>query len=36
MARIRNSGIRRGVPIDEMKKDDSWYKEMRDPCQVEG
>jgi hypothetical protein len=36
MARIRKSRIKRSVPIDDIKKDDSWYKEMRDPCQVEG
>jgi hypothetical protein len=36
MARFKKSGIRRGVPIDDIKKDASWYKEMRDPCQVEG
>jgi hypothetical protein len=36
MARTKKSGIRRGVPIGDMKKDDSWYKQMPDPCQVEG
>ena len=36
MARFKKSGIRRGVPIDDIKKDAGWYKEMRDPCQVEG
>lgn len=36
MARMKKSGTRRGVPIENVKKDDSWYKEMRDPCQVEG
>jgi len=28
--------IRRSVLIGGTKKDDSWFKEMRDPCQVEG
>jgi hypothetical protein len=35
MARMRKPQIERGVQIDEMK-DPSWYKEMRDPCQIEG
>jgi hypothetical protein len=36
MARMRKPQIKRGVLIDGMKRDPSWYKEMRDPCQVEG
>lgn len=36
LAKMKKAKIRRGVLIDDMKKDDSWYKEMRDPCQVEG
>jgi hypothetical protein len=36
MARFKKSRIRKGVTIDDIKKDASWYKEMRDPCQVEG
>jgi hypothetical protein len=36
MARMKNSKIRRSVLIDQMKKVDSWFKGMRDPCQVEG
>jgi hypothetical protein len=36
IARLKKSKIRRGVPVEDVKKDDSWYKEMRDPCQVEG
>jgi hypothetical protein len=34
-ARTKRSKIRRGV-IEDTKKDDSWYKQMPDPCQVEG
>jgi hypothetical protein len=36
MARLRKSKIRRSLPVEEMKKDDSWFKQMPDPCQVEG
>jgi hypothetical protein len=36
MARVKRSGIRRGVPIEGGKRDDSWYRQMPDPCQVEG
>lgn len=36
MARVKKSEIRRGVPADGVKRDDSWYKQMPDPCQVEG
>jgi len=36
MARTKKPGIRRGVRIEDLKKDDSWYKQMPDPCQVEG
>jgi hypothetical protein len=37
MAKIRKPKIKRGVPVDGMiKKDDSWYKQTPDPCQVEG
>jgi hypothetical protein len=36
MAKLRKPRIKRGVLIDEPKRDPSWYKEMRDPCQVEG
>jgi hypothetical protein len=35
-AKIKKSKIRRSVPIDGVKRDDSWYKETPDPCQVEG
>ena len=36
MAKLRKSRVRQSLPIEEMKKDDSWYKQMPDPCQVEG
>jgi hypothetical protein len=36
MAKVRKSKIRRSLPVEEMKKDDSWFKQMPDPCQVEG
>ena len=36
MAKVRKPQVKHGVLIDEMKRDPSWYKEMRDPCQVEG
>jgi hypothetical protein len=32
----KKSKIRRGAPIDGVKRGDSWYKETPDPCQVEG
>jgi hypothetical protein len=35
-ARMKKPKIRTGVPVENVKRDDSWYKEMRDPCQVEG
>jgi hypothetical protein len=35
-ARMNKAKIRRSVLIGGTKKDDSWFKEMRDPCQVEG
>jgi hypothetical protein len=35
-ARMRKLQTKSGVLIDGMKRDPSWYKEMRDPCQVEG
>ena len=35
-ARMKRPKIRRSVLIGGTKKDDSWFKEMRDPCQVEG
>ena len=34
-ARMKKAKIRRSVLIGGTKKDDSWFKEMRDPCQVE-
>jgi hypothetical protein len=36
MAKLRKSKIRRSLPAEEIKKDDSWFKQMPDPCQVEG
>jgi hypothetical protein len=36
IARMKKSGLRKGVPFDGMKKDDSWYRQTPDPCQVEG
>jgi hypothetical protein len=35
VAKTKKSKIRRGV-IEDPKKDDSWYKQMPDPRQVEG
>jgi hypothetical protein len=35
LAKTKKSKIRRGV-IKDPKRDDSWYKQMPDPCQVEG
>jgi hypothetical protein len=35
-ARMKKAKIGRSVLIGDTKKDDSWFKEMRDPCQVEG
>jgi hypothetical protein len=36
MNKTKKSKINWGVSIDGVKRDDSWFKEMRDPCQVEG
>jgi hypothetical protein len=36
MAKMKKSKIRMSVPVVGVKRDDSWFKEMRDPCQVEG
>src|SRR5215210_3231328 len=36
MTRLKKAGTRRGVPVDAPKPDASWFKQMRDPCQVEG
>jgi hypothetical protein len=36
MARVKKSGIRRGLSVDGVKRDDSWYRQTPDPCQVEG
>jgi hypothetical protein len=36
LVKLKRSGIRASVPGDGVKRDDSWYKQMRDPCQVEG
>jgi hypothetical protein len=36
MAKTKKSKINWGLSIDGVKRDDSWFKEMRDPCQVEG
>jgi hypothetical protein len=37
VAKISKSKIKRSVLIDGMiRKDDSWYKQTPDPCQVEG
>jgi hypothetical protein len=35
-ARMKKAKIRNSVLTGDTKKDDSWFKEMRDPCQVEG
>ena len=34
--KMKKSKIRRGVLIEDVRKDDSWYRQMRDPGQVEG
>jgi len=36
MTRLKKAGTRRGVPVDAPKPDASWFKQMRDPCQIEG
>ena len=36
IARMKKSGLRKGVPFDGVKRDDSWYRQTPDPCQVEG
>jgi hypothetical protein len=37
MAKLKKSKkFGRSVPVEDVKRDDSWYKQMRDPCQVEG
>jgi hypothetical protein len=37
VAKLRKSKIKRSVLIDGViRKDDSWYKQTPDPCQVEG
>jgi len=36
MARVKKSGIRRGLSVDGVKRDDSWYRQTPDPCQVVG
>jgi hypothetical protein len=36
MAKVKKSRIRRSLPAEELKKDDSWFRQMPDPCQVEG
>jgi hypothetical protein len=36
MARVKKSGIRRSLSVDGVKRDDSWYRQAPDPCQVEG
>jgi hypothetical protein len=36
MARVKKSGIKRGLSVDGVKRDDSWYRQTPDPCQVEG
>jgi hypothetical protein len=36
VARVKKSGIRRGLSVDGVKRDDSWYRQTPDPCQVEG
>jgi hypothetical protein len=35
-AKIKRSKIRRGLPVEEWNKDDSWFRQTPDPCQVEG
>jgi hypothetical protein len=36
VTRVRKSGIRRGLSVVRVKRDDSWYRQTPDPCQVEG
>jgi hypothetical protein len=36
MTRLKKPGTRRGVPVNAPKPDASWFRQMRDPCQVEG
>ncbi len=36
MARMKKAGVRTSVPVDGVRRDDSWFKQMPDPCQVEG
>jgi hypothetical protein len=36
MAKIKRSKIRRSLPLEERNKDDSWFRQTPDPCQVEG
>jgi hypothetical protein len=36
MTRLKKPGTRRGLPVDAPKPDASWFRQMRDPCQVEG
>jgi hypothetical protein len=36
MARMKKSKTKSGIAVEDVKKDASWFKEMRDPCQVEG
>jgi hypothetical protein len=35
-ASMKKSKVNWGVSVDGVKRDASWFKEMRDPCQVEG
>jgi hypothetical protein len=36
VARVKKSGVTRGLLVDGVKRDDSWYRQTPDPCQVEG
>jgi hypothetical protein len=36
ITRMKRAKIGRSVPIEERKKDDSWFRQTPDPCQVEG
>jgi len=36
MAKIKKSKIKMSAPVGTVKRDESWFREMRDPCQVEG
>jgi hypothetical protein len=36
MAKMKKPRIKMSLPADGVKRDDSWFREMRDPCQVEG